>query len=539
MFNRFPIARRQAAMLGAGLAATAATAVTAATRGAAAVPAPGIDPALPPPETPGVPVPPGQIGHAIAQLDGLVENLLARSGIPGLAVAVVRDGKTVYAKGFGVRKLGEAAAVDTDTVFQLASLSKPVSATVVAHQVGLGGIAWDTPVIRHLPWFALSDAWVTQHVTVGDLFAHRSGLPDHAGDDLEDMGYDRREILERLRWLPLGSFREQYAYTNFGLTAAAEAVAAAAGVDWAALAQAAIYGPLGMSSTSSRFADFMDRANHAVGHVKAGGKFMAKYQRQPDAQTPAGGVSSSVNDMAKWMAMVLQGGRYQGAPVIVADALLPAVTAQMISDHGAAATARPGLYGFGFGVGVQPSGRTTISHSGAFALGAATNFMLIPSLDLGVVALSNAIPIGVVEALTASFTDLVQYGSVTRDWFQGYGQLMAGLMAPVGRLAGKVPPGRPAPPADLQDYAGIYGNEYYGPAEIARNGNGLVLKIGPKGAQFQLRHWDGPVFVYTPDGENAPEGSVSMVTFEPAMGRPSVMSIEFYAESGRGDFVRV
>jgi CubicO group peptidase (beta-lactamase class C family) len=533
MLNRFSLARRQAAMLGAGLAAAAATRV------AAAVPAPGIDPALPPPETPGIPVPPGQIDHAIAQLDGLVENLLGRSGIPGLAVAVVRSGKTAYAKGFGVRKLGEAAAVDPDTVFQLASLSKPVSATVVAHQVGLGGIGWNTPVIKHLLWFALNDAWVTQHVTVGDMFAHRSGLPDHAGDDLEDLGYDRREILERLRWLPLGSFREQYAYTNFGLTAAAEAVAAAAGVDWAALAQTVIYGPLGMSSTSSRFRDFAGRANRAVGHVKVDGKFVAKYQRQPDAQTPAGGVSSSVNDMAKWMAMVLRDGSYQGEPVIVSDALLPAVTAQMISDHGAAATARPGLYGFGFGVGVQPSGRTTISHSGAFALGAATNFMLIPSLDLGIVALSNAIPIGVVEALTASFSDLVQYGAVTRDWFQGYGQLMAGLMAPVGKLAGKAPPEHPAPPADLREYAGTYGNEYYGPAEVARRASGLVLKIGPKGTQFQLRHWEGSVFVYTPDGENAPDGSVSMVTFEPAMGRPSVMSIEFYAESGKGEFVRV
>ena len=527
------LARRQVAALGAGMAAT----LTA--KASAAVPAFVVDPELSPPETAGVPVPPGQIDHAIAQLDSLAEDMLARSGIPGMAVAVVRDGKTVYAKGFGVRTAGQAAPVDRDTVFQLASLSKSISATVVARQVGLGRITWNTPVVRHLPWFALSDRWVTQHVTIGDMFAHRSGLPDHAGDDLEDMGYDRRDVLQRLRWLPLGAFRNQYAYTNFGLTAAAEATAVAAGTDWATLSENTIYRPLGMSSTSSRFHDFESRANRAVGHVKAGAQWEAKYQRRPDAQSPAGGVSSSVDDMATWMAMVLQGGRHGGDVLVAEKALLPAVTAQVISDHGDTPAARPGLYGYGFGVGTQPSGRVTISHSGAFALGAATNYVLIPSLGLGIVVLTNAFPIGVAEALAASFVDLAQFGAVTRDWFTGYGQRMAKLTAPVGSLAGRAPPPAPSPPGDLRRYAGIYANDYYGSAVILRTSDGLVLTIGPDGSRYPLRHWNGPVFVYAPKGENAPDGSVSAVTFTTGRsGRASAMAIEFYAESGRGEFIR-
>ena len=95
--------------------------------------------------------------------------------------------------------------VDADTVFQLASLSKPLTSTVVAHQVGVNAIGWDTPIVSKLPWFALSDPVVTQMVTVGDMFSHRSGLPDHAGDMLEDIGHDRRYVLERLRALPAGS----------------------------------------------------------------------------------------------------------------------------------------------------------------------------------------------------------------------------------------------------------------------------------------------------------------------------------------------
>jgi CubicO group peptidase (beta-lactamase class C family) len=146
-------------------------------------------------------------------------------------------------------------------------------------------------VASKLPQFTLADPYVTAHVTIGDLYAHRSGLPEHAGDDLEDLGYDRAQVLERLRYLPLDPFRSSYHYTNFGVTAAAEAVAAAARVDWATLSEQVLYTPLGMSSTSSRFADFEARENRARGHQLVGGAYVARDVRQPDAQSPAGGVS--------------------------------------------------------------------------------------------------------------------------------------------------------------------------------------------------------------------------------------------------------
>ena len=181
---------------------------------------------VPPPLVPAMPLPDNAVDNAVAKLDGIADDLMKKSGIPGMAVAVVHGGKTVYAKGFGVKDVRQTGdKVDPDTVFQLASVSKPVSATVVAHQVGVNAIGWDTPIVSKLPWFALSDPVVTPMVSVGDMFSHRSGLPDHAGDMLEDLGYDRRYVLERLRQLPLEPFRISYAYTNFGLTAGAEAVA--------------------------------------------------------------------------------------------------------------------------------------------------------------------------------------------------------------------------------------------------------------------------------------------------------------------------
>ncbi len=506
----------------------------------AATPFPALDSSVPPPEMAGVAIPAGQIERAIARLDALAAHIMRETGIPGMGVAVVQDGKTVYAKGFGVRRAGAPDKVDADTVFQLASVSKSVGATVIAREVGLHVVAWDTPIVQYLPWFALGDDWVTHHVTIADMYAHRSGLGDHAGDDLEDLGYDRRQVLERLRFLPLHAFRADYAYTNFGVTAGAEAVAAAAGTDWATLSEQAIYRPLGMTVTSSRFADFEKRTDRAVGHVRVNDVWLAKFQRQPDAQSPAGGVSSSVRDMARWMAMVLQGGIYDGKRIVAQDALLPAVTAEIVAGSSFAMTARPGFYGYGFNVGTQPSGRMTVSHSGGFAMGAGTNFVLIPSAGVGIVALTNAQPIGAAEALDAEFADLVQFGSVSRDWLRDYGQRMAPMLAPAGSLVGKPPPARPAPPADLQSYVGDYANDYFGDARIAQHGDALTLKLGPQAVEVPMRHWDGNVFVYAPTtSENAMDGSVSKVTFTLGpSGAASALAVEFYEASGKGDFFR-
>jgi hypothetical protein len=145
-----------------------------------------------------------------ADLDDLVLQTLARTGIPGLSIAITNSEKVVYLKGFGVRQVGKSEPVDPDTVFELASMSKPIASTVVAALVGDGLVGWDDLIIRHLPDFAMDDSWVTSQTTLRDMFCHRSGLPDHAGDMLEDIGYDRPEVLHRLRYMiPDSSFRSQ------------------------------------------------------------------------------------------------------------------------------------------------------------------------------------------------------------------------------------------------------------------------------------------------------------------------------------------
>ena len=315
--------------------------------------------------------------------------------------------------------------------------------------MGVNAIGWDTPIVSKLPWFALSDPAVTQMVNVGDLFSHRSGLPDHAGDMLEDLGYDRRYVLERLRDQPLDPFRISYAYTNFGLTAAAEAVAVGAGKSWEDLSDEVLLKPLGMTSTSYRFADFEARPNRALGHIHVDGKYEPLYVRDPQPEAPAGGASSSVNDMTHWLAMVLANGSYNGKQIVDDKALLPALTPQIVSSPASEPAMRSGFYGFGFNVGTTSAARTQISHSGAFELGTGTNFVILPSADVAIVALSNGTASGVPEALNAQFADLVQFGEVREDWCRCTSDCFEPMEQPVGSLVGKQPPANPAPAAPL------------------------------------------------------------------------------------------
>lgn len=485
-------------------------------------------------------------GSAQIAADGaaeIVEQVLADTGVPGAAVAVVTGDEVLYSGGFGVRDLETGEAVDADTVFQIASVSKSVGATVVATQVTDGVVAWDDASHTYLPELALSDEWVSEHVTIGDLYSHRTGLPHAAGDLLEDIGYDRTEILQRLVLQPLSPFRTSYAYANYGTTAGGEAVAHAAGSTWEDLSQEALYGPLGMDSTSSRHADYEAAENRATLHMYLGdGEFEHVADRDPDPQSPAGGVSSTATDLATWLQLLLNDGvGPDGQELIAPEALQPAITPQSFSSRATSPQARSGSYGYGFNVGVTAGGQPRISHSGAFVIGTGTSFVALPGLDVAFVALTNGGPVGAAEAITASLADLAEFGEVTRDWAAGYGALFEPYHAPVGDLAEAQAPSSPAAPQDLSVYAGAWENDYYGTAVVAVDGEGLVIEMGPDGDYtFPLEPWDGDTFAFVPDGENAPLGSLSSATFTVPEGTASAetMTLAFFDETGLGTWTK-
>jgi len=482
-----------------------------------------------------------KIETACIQLEALITEEMQKTGVPGIAIGIVFRDKAIYLKGHGVRDVGTRQPVDPDTVFQLASVSKPLGSTVIAGLVGDGIVKWDDPIIKYDPDFAMDNPYLTRNVTIRDMYSHRSGLHDHAGDLLEDMGYNRAEVLYRLRFVPTGNrFRSQYAYTNFGVTEGGVAAAKAAGKTWEEISEDRLYKPLNMTSTSSRLSDFLARPNRARGHVLVDGKWEAKYQREPDAQSPAGGASSSARDMTQWMRMHLGGGKIDGKQIIAANALAETYRPQMVSNPARDPTTdRTGFYGLGWGVNYDEFGRVKLSHSGAFDLGAATTVYLLPSEQLGIVILTNAAPIGVAEALAQSFIDLATYGEVKRDWGKLYKEGFA-VMATAGRSPTDYSkaPAQPIPGLANNDYVGAYNNDFFGEIEIVAKDGELVMQQGPRKTPFSLKHYNRHVFFYDTAGEN--EVGLTGVTFTiGADGKATTMTVENLNSEGLGTFTRV
>lgn len=471
---------------------------------------------------------PERVSAALPKLEAYVSELVEADVVPGIAVAVVYQDQVVYQWGFGTREQGKDLPVDADTVFQLASFSKPISSTVVAAIVGEGTISWDSRIADIDPEFQLSEAYPSMQVTVRDLFAHRSGLPGDAGNELEALGFSRDQILHQLRLVkPSSSFRADYSYSNFGITEGAVAAAGAAGLGWEEAADEKLFGPLGMTSSSYRYADLLEHENRAALHVRYEDEWRTLSKRMPDAQAPAGGASSSVRDLAQWMRLVLANGKFNGEQLID-EAAIAETHVPVIYRGKTPFTGQPSFYGLGWNV-QQSSHGVVWGHAGAFSNGTRTVVNLLPSEELGIVVLSNAFPTGVPEAVADTFFDLVFEGTPSRDWLEPWSKLYASLFDPAieaSRATYGTPPVEAAPAMALSAYVGTYANDYLGEAIIAEDGGGLVLKLGPGGvSQFPLKHFDRDLFVYRPFDEMpdmrvaatfqiGPDGSAVEITLE-------------------------
>ena len=229
-----------------------------------------------------------RVNAALAQLDPYIQANLAKTKVPGAAVAVIYNDKVVFLRGYGVRKVGEPKKIDPDTVFELASVSKPLASTVLASLVSQGKISWDDKIADLEPDFKLSNAETTREVTIRDFLSHRSGLATESGDILETSAILVRRFLS-MRYLPLpGEFRKTYAYSDFGYTTGAIAAATKIGKPWETIAEEQLYAPLGMTSTSSRFSDYETRANKAALHIFLNGQPVNRFVRDANAEAPAG-----------------------------------------------------------------------------------------------------------------------------------------------------------------------------------------------------------------------------------------------------------
>jgi len=437
----------------------------------------------------------------LKEIDEYAQKALRDWNIPGMAIAIVKDDKVIFAKGYGVRELGKPEPVDEHTLFAIASNTKAFTASAVGVLVDEGKIKWDDPVTKYLPDFQLYDPYVTREMTVRDLLSHRSGFATFGGDLLwYETTYDRKEILRRIRYLkPIYSFRSHYGYQNIMFMAAGEIVAAVSGKSWDDFVRERFFNPLGMRLTTTSVRAFKPGDNVATPHNEMDGKVRVIRYSMVDNVGGAAAINSNVAEMAEWLRLQLGRGTYNGKQIFsakVSHELWSPNTIIPISEAGEKfnPTRHFNLYGMGFFLS-DYHGRKVVSHSGGLD-GMISQVGMMPEENLGVVILSNSetsLPSMMMNKVFDVFL-----GVPPRDWS---GEVLARTKAAANEdkeEEQKLEAERAkntTPSLPLAKYAGTYTGEMYGDAKITEENGKLVLRLVPA-PNFvgDLEHWQYDTF---------------------------------------------
>ena len=444
---------------------------------------------------------------AVPQLvDTLVADVMRTFDVPGMAVAVVKDRKIVLAKGYGARKLGESARVDELTQFGIASNTKVLTALALGMLVEEQKIAWDAPVTRYLPWFRLSDPYVTRELTIRDLLVHRSGLSLGAGDLLwwPPSTYTRREIAERLQFIPLAtSFRSAYAYDNVLYLVAGEVIQAVSGRSWEDFVAARLLVPMGMSSSDVRHSAAGGPGNVAATHATIDGKVQPVAPFLSDNTNPAGGIMSGAADMAKWLGVFLARGELPNGTRLFSEAtwrqLTTIVTPLPPSTPGGKLTAlRSNFRGYALGLDVRDyRGKPLFTHTGGLP-GYVSRVAWVPEIGLGVAVLTNQESGEAYNAVTWSILDHY-LGVKDTDWIEAYVEAKAFAAEQLRKTESAsraARADRSTPSLPLASYAGTYTDAWYGDIVMAMQGGTLAIRFTKTPSLVgDLEHWQHDTFV--------------------------------------------
>jgi CubicO group peptidase (beta-lactamase class C family) len=466
---------------------------------------------------------------ALDAFDGFVTESLAKWNVPGVGIAIVKNGEPVLVKGYGFRDLEGKVQVTENTQFAIGSATKAFTALILGMLVEEGKVEWDKPVREYLPTFALHDDYATKEMTPRDLVCHRSGLPRH---DLLWYGspLSRNELVERLRYLePNVSFRSEFQYQNLMFMTAGYLEGEVAGTSWEELVRNRIFGPLGMTNSSLSVGEMQRASDFAYGYEKKKNEKTKKDEisrmpfRNIDAVGPAGAINSSVADMAKWVIFQMSHGK-AGEKQLVSEAMMSELhKPQMVVHSGVFAQLlkQPempySMYALGWFV--QPYRGHDMIHHGGNIDGFSAFVAFMPGENVGVVVLTNED--GTLLPEVIAFTVFDRFlGAEATDWNERLlaawskfekGEEEAAKAEESTRKKGT----KPSHP--LEDYAGTYSDRGYGSVEIAKDGktlNGMY-----NGIELPLEHWHYDIF---------------RSTSEPAKG----LKIEFLTNVG-GDIDRV
>jgi CubicO group peptidase (beta-lactamase class C family) len=443
-------------------------------------------------------------GAPPADTDNYVGQVMKAFDVPGLSVAIVKDGKVVLAKGYGVRKMGSPTPVDENTLFGIGSNTKAFTTAALASLVDAGKISWDDRVYERLPGFQMYDPYVSHEMTIRDLLTHRSGMGLGEGDLLfwPHTTFTREDIIYRLRFMkPASSFRSRFAYDNLLYMTAGQIIPAVTGKSWEDYVREHILRPLGMTTTNLSNSAFKPGDNYAWPHSKVDGKLQTVEFVNLDNAGPAGSINSSAAEMAKWVLLQLNRGKIPGKEdrIFSERQSREMWSAQTILPAGGRSGPLAGLnskfaaYALGWGLR-DYHGRKLVGHTGGVE-GFVSRVMLVPEENLGIVILTNAESGSAFDSILFHLLDFY-LGLKPTDWIAAYKAEDEQTEKEAAQVMIDQSNARPAiakPSLPLNEYAGVYNDAWYGPATIRLENDGLVFSLDhtPKAvADLQIWQYD-------------------------------------------------
>lgn len=435
------------------------------------------------------------------EVDKLMEDAISKFHVAGAAIAIVKDGKVIHSKGYGVKSINTGEKVNEHTQFAIASNSKAFTAAALAILVEEGKLSWTDKVKDHIPEFKMYNDYVTQNFNIQDLLTHRSGLGLGAGDLMffpDGSDFKMKDILTVFQYFePQSAFRTKFDYDNILYVIAGEVIARASGMTWEQFIQQRIFIPLEMDNSYASLAMMQNKGNLASPHDEAKGKLKQLNNFNDMINGAAGGIYSNVDDISQWMLMHLNKGKY-GADL--KKQLFTEVSQREMWRIHTVLEASPSprynshFAGYGLGWGVEDiKGALSVSHTGGLP-GMLSKTTMIPDLNLGIVILTNTSEggAGLFEAVTQTILDNY-LGLDKLNWVDRYSTMLQGMQNDSDVVTDKVwetVKKSAKQKVNTQDYIGVYEDRWFGKVEIFMKDKQLWFK------SYRSPKLNGPMYFY-------------------------------------------
>ena len=470
-----------------------------------------------------------------SQIDALVEKTRKIFDVPGIAVAIVKDGKVIHEKGYGVRSLATGEKVDEHTRFGIASNSKAFTAAALGMLIDEGKMKWTDRVTDFIPGFKMYDPYVTAHFTVADLLTHRSGLGLGAGDLMiwpDSSNFSKEDIIHNLRFLkPVSDFRTKYDYDNLLYVVAGEVVAKVSGMPWEEFIEQKIMKPLQMSESAASISRLKNHQNVIDPHAPVNGKLQVIDIDWSETANAAGGIYSSVHDMSKWAMMQLNDGKYNGNKRLFSEAvhndmwsphtILPLSRYNPYNSHFA-------VYGFGWRM-TDEKGYKVVSHTGGLA-GIVTQVTLIPELKMAIIVFTNQQSGAAFTAITNTIKDSY-FGMTATDRVKEYNDRVLAAAGNAANITDAVwkqveTQKKIVTPDELKQYTGSYNDPWFGEVSIYQENNRLYFqsKNSPR-LRGEIMPYKANTFVVKWDNRSMDADAFMLFGFD-FDGRPSTIKMK-------------